>query len=355
MTIVMDQPPAGLFAEQNRSIARGAAVAVDELNAGGGLTRRVHLRLLPQTLDGLSASALHQRLLSDQAAALVLPCDTDSQFTLASSVARLGMLMLAPCNADPQAGHDFPTYWPVGTAASDETLELASFMRIVGYGSVFIVDSPGSRYVELLTSYFRNAAQVKHIQLAGGASVAMSTRDFSSLAHMIQAAHPKPSAIFTALPPPFVNKLVAGLVAQGVSQTVIGTAAMDTPLTLSDRGESLNDAVLSSLGFPRLSAAARRFAADYRRRFHTDPVGSFPEVGLETIRLFEDAARKARSADPRAIQRALLSGIRLRGVGLTDRSYQAGGDHNPVGEVSVAKIASGSFLPLFAGMPGAQP
>jgi ABC-type branched-subunit amino acid transport system substrate-binding protein len=217
---------------------------------------------------------------------------------------------------------------------------------------VFVVDSPGSRYVELQTGYFRSAAQAKHIQLVGGASVAMSTRDFSSLAHTIQAAHPKPSAIFTALPPPFVDELAAGLAAQGVSQTVIGTAAMDTPLTLSDRRESLNDAVLSSLGFPRSSTAARRFASDYRRRFHSGPVGSFPELGLETMRLLANAARKAGSADPRAIQRALLGGITLRGVGLADRSYRAGGDHNPVGEVSVAKIASGSFVALFAGIPG---
>jgi branched-chain amino acid transport system substrate-binding protein len=355
MTVVIDQPPAGLFSEQNRSIARGAAVGVDELNAGGGLRRRIHVKLVRQNLDGLSADVLRKRLLSEGAAALILPCDTDSQLGLASAAAHFGMLMLAPCNPDPQAGRSFPTYWPVGTAASDETLELASFMRVVGYGSVFVIDSTGSRYVELLTGYFRAAAQAKHIQLAGSAPIALNTRNFSSLARRIEAARPRPAAIFTALPPPVVNRLAAGLAGQGLPQVVMGTAAMDTQLTLASGGESLNNAVLASLGFPRESAAARRFAADYRRRFHTDPIGSFPAAGLETIRLLEDAVRKAGSAQPSAIQRALVGGIKLRGVGLADRVYQPGGDHNPIGEVAVAKIASNSFLPLYAGMPSGAP
>jgi ABC-type branched-subunit amino acid transport system substrate-binding protein len=351
MTVAIDQPPPGLFAEQNRSIMQGAEVAAQELNAAGGLARHVHLRLVSQKLDGLSASALKSRLQSETAAALILPCDTDSQFTMAAEAARSGTLMLAPCNADPQAGHDFPTYWPVGAAASDETLELASFMQVIGRGNVFVVETPGSRYVQLLTSWFRNAAQRRKMQVVGTASVAMSTSNFASLAHAIQAAHPAPSAIFTALPPPYVNRLAAGLAAHGVSQAVVGTAVMDTPLTLAKGGEALNNAVFSTLGFPRESSAARRFAADYREQFHKSPVGGFADVGLETVRLLADAAAKAHSAAPQAIQRALKGGIVLPGVGLADRSYQAGGDHNPIGEVAIEKIASDAFLPLFAGVP----
>lgn len=352
MTVVMDRPPGGVFSEQNRSVAQGATVAVDELNAHGGLWRGIRVKLVRQTLDGLPADVVRRRLESEAAAALILPCDTDSQFGLASAAARFGMLLLAPCDADPTAGRSFPTYWPVGASASDEMLELASFMRMVGYGRVFVVETPGSRYVELLTSWFRSAVKAKGIALAGSTSIAMGARDFSGLARTIQADPSGPAAIFTALPPPYANRLAAGLAAQGVDRTVIGTAVMDTRLSLSVRGESLNGAVFPSLGFPRPSAAARRFAADYRKLFGADPVGGFAGAGQETIRLLQAAAHRARSAEPSAIQRALVAGVTLRGVGLADRSYQAGADHNPVGEVGVAKIASNGILPLFAGMPG---
>jgi ABC-type branched-subunit amino acid transport system substrate-binding protein len=259
--------------------------------------------------------------------------------------------MLAPCNPDATAGRRYATYWPVGAAATDEAAELTTFMRVAGYGSAFVVSAPGTRYVELLTSDFRGAAQASAIKLRGSASIATSTGDFSGLARAIQATRPRPALIFTALPPPLVNRLAAGLRAEGVEQTIFGTTAMDTPLTLSSGSKALENATFASYGFPRESAAAARFAAAYRALVGHEPVGGFPGLGLETIRLLESAVRKAGSAEPSAIQRALAGGISLEGVGLAGRTYQPGGDHNPVGEVAVSKISMGSFLPLLASTP----
>jgi hypothetical protein len=72
---------------------------------------------------------------------------------------------------------------------------------------------------------------------------------------------------------------------------------------------------------------------------------------LEAVRLLADAARKGGSAQPGAIERALAAGIALNGVGLADRSYLAGGDHNPIGPVAITKIVSGSLMPLTATEP----
>jgi branched-chain amino acid transport system substrate-binding protein len=355
MTVVIDQPPPGLFSEQNRSIAHGAAVAVDELNGAGGLARHIHVKLVSQSLDGLSAAALQRQLSSEAAAVLILPCDTDSQLSLAAAASQYGILMLAPCNPDASAGGRYATYWPVGTAATEEAAGLASFLHSLGYGRIFIVSAPGSRYVELVTSDFQSAAQSSGMQIAGSASIATTTTDFSGLARTINAASPRPAAIFTALPPPLVNRLAAGLQAQGVDQAVLGSSVMDTPLTVSTRPKkTLENATFSSYGFPRTSASAHRFAAEYQARFGSEPVGSFPGLGLETIRLLEDAVRKAGSAEPPAIQRALAGGITLKGVGLADRTYQPAGDHNPIGEVAISKVSAGSILPLFATTPSSS-
>jgi len=48
---------------------------------------------------------------------------------------------------------------------------------------------------------------------------------------------------------------------------------------------------------------------------------------------------------------ALAAGIALKGVGLADRSYMAGGNHNPIGPVAITKIGYGSLLPLAATEP----
>jgi branched-chain amino acid transport system substrate-binding protein len=346
MTVVIDQPSSGLFAEQNRSITRGAQIAVDELNTGVGLTaRHIRVKLLPEHLDGLSAEGLRSRLRSQAAAVLILPCDSESQSTLTGSAAQFGMLMLAPCNPDPTAGTRYPTYWPVGTPANEEAAGLAKFMSLYGYQSAFVISTPGNRYFELLTSYFRSAAQKRGIQLTGSGSLAGSSPDFSSLTRAVEAS-PRSSAIFAAVPPPLVNSLAAVLAARGVHRPIAGSAAMDTRRSLSRH--TLENAFFPSNGFPRDSASARRFARDYTNRFHASPAGSFPGLGLETIRLLEDAVRKAGSAQPSSIQRALTGGLALSGVGLADRVYQNGGDHNPVGQVDISKISAGSLAPLVA-------
>jgi len=353
MIVAVDQPAQGLFAEQNRSIERGAEVAVDQLNAAGGLTGHVRIHLVRQDLDGLSAAAVQARLRSEAAAVLVLPCDSDSQLSLAAAGSQFGMLMLAPCNPDSTAGARYPTYWPVGMAANDEAAGLVGYLKEVGYGSVFLVSAPGSRYVELLTGDFRSAAQAGGVRLVGSASISTTTQDFSSLAHTIQTAEPTPAAIFTALPPPLVNRLATGLLARGVQQTILGSTAMDTQLTLSSGSQALENATFPSYGFPRVSSSARRFAAEYASRFGREPVGSFPGLGLETIRLLEESVRKAGSAEPSAIQQALTGGVTLSGVGLADRSYAPGGDHNPVGQVAITKVSSGRFEPLLVVTPKA--
>src|SRR5262249_48942466 len=194
----------------------------------------------------------------------------------------------------------------------------------------------------------------KGISLTGTSSIAPASQDFSGVARSIEASNPKPAAIFTALPPPYVGQLARGLEAQGVKKRILGTAAMDTPLTLSSAHRTLEHALFPSYGFMREDASAHRFASDYRRLFRTSPVGSFPGLGFETIRLLEAAVHRRRSAQPSAIQRALAGGITLHGVGLADRTYRPGGDHEPVGEVAISEVASNALLPLLASMPNGE-
>jgi ABC-type branched-subunit amino acid transport system substrate-binding protein len=326
-------------------------MAVDELNAAGGLAQHVQVKLVLQNLDSLSATEVEARLRSEAAAALILPCDTDSQLSLAAEAARYKTLMLAPCNLDPTVGQRYPTYWPIGMSTNEEAYGLVRFMRQIGYGSVFIVSAPGSRYVQLVTDDFQAAAQRSGVQILGSASVSMTTEDFSSLAHSIEAISPRPSIIFSALPPPFVNQMAAGLKAQGLPQSVLGASVMDTQLTLTSSRGALEGAVFPSYGFPRESPAGHHFLVSYKKRFGNEPVGSFPGLGFETIRLLETAVREARSAEPSAIQRALSRGLTLEGVALAERSYPSGGDHNPTGTVAIEKIVSGHFEPVLATTP----
>ena len=228
MNVVVDQPSEAAFGEENRLIEEGAQVASEEANSSGQLPGHLHIKLVPEHLDGLSASAVQERLRSDGAGVLVLPCDTNSQPSIASAAAHYGTLMIAPCNDEPLAAERYSSYWPVGSAANEEMAELVSFMMTQGYLHAYVVRVPGSHYAELLTSYFERAAKSKNIRIVGSASVSPSTEDFTEVAKTIKGLEPQPTAVFTALPPPGVNRLGAALRAQGVTAGVVGTSIIDS-------------------------------------------------------------------------------------------------------------------------------
>jgi branched-chain amino acid transport system substrate-binding protein len=355
--VVIDEP-ADPFKQQNRLIMQGATVALEALDAAGGVGHH-GVRLLPESLDGLSPAAVQRQLrAAGPGAVLVLPCDTNAQFSLASGAAPYKTLMFAPCDADAALAQTIPTYWPVGMAGNDEAAGLAAFMQREGYRGVYVLDTPGLTYATTMTRYFREAARDEQLVVTGSGTASMTgltSAVIKRLAAGIKAA-PRTTAVFSALPPPYIDQLAAGLAGDGVDQIVFGTSAMDTPLTLSAHGSAaLEDATLPSYGFLRQDEpAAEDFVNQYRARFGL-PVGSFPGLGFETIRLIAAAVAKAGSSNPATIEQALLGGISLSGVALFDRSYTAGSDHNPVGTVSVEKISSGSFLPLLTSAPPTAP
>ena len=82
MVVAIDQPSSGLFAEQNASIAQGAAVAVDELNAAGGLDRTCSDQARAPGPGWPSAAAVEASAALRGRRALILPCDTESQLSL---------------------------------------------------------------------------------------------------------------------------------------------------------------------------------------------------------------------------------------------------------------------------------
>jgi ABC-type branched-subunit amino acid transport system substrate-binding protein len=347
VSVVIDEPAGALFAEQNESIDRGVTVAVDELDAGRGPLR---VRLAAQRLDGLSASGVRARLRAAGAQVLILPCDTDSEYSLLSDAAPLRILMLAPCDPEPAIGERYPTFWAVGMGANAEAAALAQFIALDGYRWIYVVDVSGAQSFGPVMSYFRQAAAAAGRDVLGSATISLSTRDVAALARSIKSQR-HPVVVVTPMPPPYLARLVASLSADGVEEPFFAFSTADTPLTVSTKLAPLTSLYFTSYGFLRQEPAAQTFQADYQRRFRVPVLGGFPGLGLDTVRLLEQAIASAHSTAPAALDRALLNGLALSGVGLADRSYVRGSDHEPLTEVGIAKDESGSIGPVYASIP----
>ncbi len=258
--------------------------------------------------------------------------------------------MLASCNYEPAAAERYATYWPVGAPASEEVAELVDYMHAEGYLHVFIVDAPGSRYVEAVTNEFRQAAQ------------SQATSDRRERLRRSDAGLHRPGADDQAHRTAALGGLHGASAAdcqsaRGLAQGTSGAGDAvrhlrhGWPFTFTGGSAGLENTVLGSYGFARENRAAQRFSSDYSNQFGRVPVGSLPGLGFETVRLLAQAAGQAHTANPSAIEQALARGITLKGVALGERRYAAGNNHNPIAEVGVEKIIGRSFEPLFAGSP----
>jgi ABC-type branched-subunit amino acid transport system substrate-binding protein len=358
---MVDIPPSSSpLAQQNLSIAQGAAVAVSELDAQHGA--RLHIALVGAHLDGMSPSAVISAVRSANASALILPCDTNSEYHLAADVAKLDVLTLAPCSYKPATGLHDANYWGTGVPVNAEVAGLAQWMGKRGYTRVLIVNASGLDYTSQVTRYFRLAAATAGVKITGTTTIAPHAKGYAALVRQINSEphRKRPPELFTALPPPYVNGLI-GALQSGLSKglgipatTVFGTAVMDTGLTVSSKPVP-NGAYLSSYPLLQQTAAAQRFAADYRKLFGKPVIGGFAGAGFDTIQVFEAAVGKAHSLSAVALDRALSGGLNVSSVEYGNMSYPAGGDHAPLMDVEVENVFQGALNPLSVVTPSNVP
>ncbi len=357
LNVVVDDPPSGAFGEQNHAGRAGRAGGRGRARRRRWATRATSsVNLVQQTLDGLSPSALQQRLAAQGSGVLILPCDTDSQLSLAAAGARYGTLMLAACNYEPAAAQHYPTYWPVGSAANEEVAELATYMSTEGFPRVFVVGATGTHYVEALTSDFKQAVQSKHI------------RDRRE-----RVGRDEHAGLHLACPGDQVRRTKADGGLHGAS------AAGREPARRGAAGAGRGRDAFRHLRHGRPLHAHERIGRPRKRslrllrlrRAKTPLRSNLPATTQSSSGRLRSAAfpgsvtkrcgcsRKPQSRlAPRtqaAIQQALARGLTLHGIALADRRYVAGSDHNPVSEVGVEKIAGRNFEPLLAGSPDGAP
>ena len=349
----------GFLALHDHLISDGAKLAVEQINAKGGIGGKVKINLfiLDVKSDPATAVEVANDLIAKKVTALVLPCNTDYQVAMASVAQRAKQFTLSPCNADPTAWKKFPVYWPVGMAGNAQGAALASYARARGYKKAYVLDS-NFLYIHLMAKYFEKAAPSRGIKITGTDNIQFGASgfpsDYSAQVTKIQNASPKPDVIMTGLFTPYVDTLIKQLRAAGVSTPVIGTDRMDTGLMLKAGGTAVEGTAFTTFGYPTPGSAAARFYAAYGKRFGTRPDGSFAALGYEAIKVLEAAVLKADSTSPAAIQKALAGGLVVNGA-LGAIRYLGKGEHNPIDSVALDIVKGGKFVLLGKGVPTSVP
>lgn len=291
-------------------LGRAAAIAVEEINARGGVAGAVRLQLVTPDEAGEPADVA-RRLVQRGVNAFVLACDLESAAAQAEVAQRTAVLAFQPCVDDPALSARYPNVWPVSLPANAEAAALADLALTRRYTSAAVTGGLP------LAKYFAAAAPKRQIRVAkgGGADVTLYAGPASSL-------------------PP--------------ARPLLGTHVLDTEtFAQTPAAEGI---AFTTFGFPTPDSAAADFYRAYSSKYGRDPSGSWVALGYDAIRVLAKAMEEAGASDPDAIAAQLGKGLSVRG-GLGEITFPGSGEHLPETSVAVVEVRGGRRVLVEKSLP----
>jgi branched-chain amino acid transport system substrate-binding protein len=300
----------GSLAFYDRSTRNGAQMAVNEINAAGGIAGRYKIDLrVKDVLSEKSASAAAGReFVAGGANMLIAPCDLDTAVAFSEPAQQAGIPIIAPCASTATlaaAVGDF--MFQIYPADNLQAAVLAKFAREQGYGRAYILQPADTPAMEMLPRYFANAFENMGGTLVGKSAYASGQQDFGAAVGDIKHLSPQPDVVVTAAREPEFPIFVSQLRAAGVTIPVLGSDAIDSPTTLA-LGDAADGVVYTSAAYPLSGSALEAFYRDYAAKFGGDAqtdVAPYAATAYEAIKLIEVAIARAGSTDGAAIRDAL--------------------------------------------------
>ena len=305
----------GRDASFGEAALRGARLAVDDLNAAGGLLGRpVELVVEDnRSLPGESATAVKKLLSRDHVVALVGECASSRTLEAAPVAQAAGIPLVTPASTNPKVTAVGDCIFRVCFADPFQGAVLATYAwKNLGLRrAALLIDSTAPYSVGLAEVFAKTFAGLGG-EIVASQKYSGGDKDFRAQLTAIRSR--RADSIF--LPGYYIE---AGLAAQqahelGLHATLLGGDGFEAPQLLEIGGAALEGTVYSTHYSPESQApASRRFVAAYRARHGSVPVG-LAALTYDSICLVADAARRAGTTERAALRTALAATRDFSGV-----------------------------------------
>ena len=289
-----------------RTLRNGVELAIDEINAAGGvLGRRLRLKVADDERSVERGMVIAEQFVNNPAMVAVLAhLDTYVATQVAPTYMFNGMLMLSPGAMGlelTRKGLDkvFRTY------PSEEVVAtvLANYATQSGYGRVVMYYSNDSSGHDLAHG-FEQQARERGVTIVDRRSYNTLGSDHRLVFEEWRDMH-RFDAIFLAGTLPTGAEIIRLMRQVGLKQPVLGNTGLDgneLPALGGDATEGVVVPTVFQVEMP--TKAAQDFVRTYRQRYRVRP-GASAAIGYDTVQLLAEAMRQARSAEPQRVAAAL--------------------------------------------------
>jgi branched-chain amino acid transport system substrate-binding protein len=334
--------------------SRGARLAVDEANAGGGLLGRpVKLDLSDGQTKADIIAREAARIFRDGSAVagLIGLSDTDMVLAAAPVAAKNRHVFLTSGATSPKLPQQVPEY--LFLACFGDNVQAAAgaewAVRSLKARTVVVLYRQTSSYAKLLHGYFR--ARFKQL---GGRVLAVRPYTIETLNAAVKDL-PKAGLVYLAAQPEEVPAAIAAIRGAGIAAPTLGGDGLDIGDAWKQVGNADNIYFTTHayLGADNPDARVQAFRALYAKARPGKEPDAFTALGYDTARLLMAAIRSAGSKEPGAVRKALAATHDFAGV--TGTISYRDGSRIPAKSVSIIAVTHGRQSLAASVMPESIP
>ncbi|MGN0369268.1 MAG: ABC transporter substrate-binding protein [Butyrivibrio sp.] len=340
----------GYMAAYEEPAANGFKLAVDEINAAGGINGK---KITYNTINGQSdpaqnASATTKLIDVNNSVVVAGVCESNLAITAGTAAQDAGVPFItvgATLPDMPDRVGDGFFLAPYGD--NTQAYALAEYAyNDLGLRTAYVIEDSTSEYTLALSKYFKE----KFKELGGEIVLEDSYdengyTDYSASVSKVVALDEKPDLLFFSSFTDQAPIMLQQYRAQGLDMPVMSGDGFDSITIAEIAGDDANNVYYSThVNLDESSDVVTKFKAAYKEKFGTEPENAFAALGYDTMYLIKYAIENYVDGDitSDSIKEALgkVTGF----VGVTGSISYENGSHVPSKSVSLNKFENGEVV-----------
>jgi len=329
---------------------QGAQIAVDQINADGGIDgRKIELVVKDDKTQPDQSVLAFNAHKSEGAVAVIGSSFSNSALATIPLAERNSMPYLSLAAADQQVDPIRKFAFQIPARSSTYAEQTLKYLQATNVTKIALAHDTKSSYAVAGYEAVKEKAQDYGVTVVVDRTFDTGTQDFSSVYAPVRASDAQAVFLWATGPPAVIA--TKQFAASGLPIPLILTGAQATPLFTKPAGAAAEKVILSSsigaiapkLPPGDLKTSVDGLAVDYQKKYGTPPP-QFALDGYCGVQVLAEAIRKAGSTDGKKVQAALEELSLLTPNG----RYEYGkDDHSGLStdNIAIAQITGGQFLP----------
>jgi branched-chain amino acid transport system substrate-binding protein len=342
----------GIQAPLDAPAVEGIQIAVDEINAAGGVNgKMLEFVNMDSKSDPATAGEVAKQLIDQGAVAIITASDYDFGGPAARAAQEAGIVGISPSASSPLFGSDMLgdkqftlSMW--NTTMGSVMAEKA--YKDDGYRTVYVVTDDFIDYTKSLSRYFVESFTALGGQVLQEDTVSQGKVDTAALVAHYRALSPKPDFIYVSSYMPDLGTMLKEFRTAGIDVPIYGGDAYDDPALFELLGTDMgNDIYYDTHSY--LSEAAvsgfNDYADAYQAKYNKALDAPWSMAGYDVVKVLAEAMEETGSTDGAAMAKYMEDNAFELLTGQLDWSDAASG-HEPNKAAAVVEVQGGkvSFL-----------